>query len=174
VQSNVQARARVSLGVGILSTKIEIFYIYLQMRVYLDNCCFNRPFDDQSNIMNRMESDAKLFIQEQIKNGIINLVWSSVNEFENNDNPSFEKRERIAVWKQIAVEHCNLNETILDKALELEKIGLRSKDALHIACAIFAKADFFITTDKKILNKDVSGISLANPITFVEEFLYDK
>jgi predicted nucleic acid-binding protein len=117
------------------------------MKVYLDNCCFNRPFDDQSNIMNRMEADAKLFIQEQIKNGSIDLVWSSVNEFENNDNPSFEKRERI---------------------------GLRSKDALHVACAIYVKADFFITTDKKILNKDVAGISLANPITFVEEFFYDK
>jgi len=121
-----------------------------------------------------MEADAKLFIQEQIKNCSIDLVWSSVNEFENNDNPSFEKKERIAVWKQIATEHCNLNETILGKALELEKIGLRSKDALHVACAIYVKADFFITTDKKILNKDVAGISLANPITFVEEFFYDK
>jgi len=144
------------------------------MKVYLDNCCFNRPFDDQSNILTRMESDAKLFIQEQIKNGNIDLVWSSVNEFENNDNPSLEKRERIAVWKQIASEHCNLNETILNKALELERIGLHSKDALHVACAIFAKADFFISTDKKILNKDVTGIYLVNPITFVEELFYDK
>ena len=144
------------------------------MKVYLDNCCFNRPFDDQSNIINRMEADAKLFIQEQIKNCSIDLVWSSVNEFENNDNPSFEKRERIAVWKEIAAERCNLNETILGKALELERVGLRSKDALHVACAIYSKADFFITTDKKILNKDVAGISLENPITFVEEFFYDK
>jgi len=111
------------------------------MKVYLDNCCYNRPFDDQSNIMNRMEADAKLFMQEQIKNGSIDLVWSSVNEFENNDNPSFEKRERIAVWKQIATERCNLNETILGKALELERVGLRSKDALHVACAIYVKAD---------------------------------
>ena len=124
--------------------------------------------------MNRIESDAKLFIQEQIKNSCIDLVWSSVNEFENNDNPSIEIKDRIAVWKQIAVEHCNLNETILDKALELEKIGLHSKDALHIASAIFAKADFFISTDKKILNKNITGISLVNPVKFVEEFLHDK
>ena len=144
------------------------------MKVYLDNCCFNRPFDDQSNIINRIEADAKLFIQEQIKDGYIDLVWSSMNEFENNDNPSAEKKERIAVWKQIATELCNLNETILEKALELEKAGLHSKDALHIACAIFAEADFFISTDRKILNKNVAGINLVNPIAFVEEFLHDK
>jgi len=33
-------------------------------RLYLDNCCFNRPYDDQSNLLNRMETEAKLFIQE--------------------------------------------------------------------------------------------------------------
>lgn len=84
------------------------------------------------------------------------------------------KDRELVVWKQIASEHCNLNEIILDKALELEKIGFRSKDALHIACAIFVKSDFFISTDKKILNKNVTGINLVNPIKFVEEFLYDK
>lgn len=144
------------------------------MKVYLDNCCYNRPFDDQSNIINRIEADAKLFIQDNIKKGNIDLVWSSVNEFENNANPSNEKRERIAVWKEIATERCCLNETILDKALELEKRGLHSKDALHIACAIFSKADFFISTDRKILNKNVAEINLANPMIFVEEYLYDK
>jgi hypothetical protein len=38
------------------------YFIYIaNMKVYLDNCCFNSPFDDQSNIVNRMESDVKLF-----------------------------------------------------------------------------------------------------------------
>lgn len=30
------------------------------MRVYLDNCMFNRPFDDQSHIRIRLEAEAKL------------------------------------------------------------------------------------------------------------------
>ena len=36
------------------------------MRVYLDNCMFNRPFDDQGQIRIRLESEAKLYIQDQI------------------------------------------------------------------------------------------------------------
>ena len=38
-----------------------------KIKVYLDNCTYNRPFDDQKDIRIRLESEAKLFIQEQIK-----------------------------------------------------------------------------------------------------------
>lgn len=31
------------------------------MRVYLDNCSFNRPFDDQTQIKISLETEAKLF-----------------------------------------------------------------------------------------------------------------
>lgn len=38
------------------------------IRIYLDNCCFNRPFDDMGNINIRLESIAKLHIQNLIRN----------------------------------------------------------------------------------------------------------
>ena len=44
------------------------------IRLYLDNCCFNRPFDDQSQLTVRLETEAKLFIQEEIKKGTFELV----------------------------------------------------------------------------------------------------
>jgi predicted nucleic acid-binding protein len=50
------------------------------------------------------------------------------------------------------------------------KKGLRQKDAAHVACAIFAKADYFLTTDKKILNKSVKEIELINPIDFIRRY----
>lgn len=37
------------------------------MRVYLDNCCFNRPFDDQSQARVRLEAEARLEIQQRVK-----------------------------------------------------------------------------------------------------------
>jgi len=37
------------------------------MRIYLDNCVFNRPFDDQSHLRVRLEPEAKLYIQSRIK-----------------------------------------------------------------------------------------------------------
>jgi predicted nucleic acid-binding protein len=118
----------------------------------------------------RLESEAKLFIQEKIKDNRIDLVWSSVNSYENNDNPSPEKRERIAAWKNIAVEYCRLNESILKKAMELQSKNLRAKDALHIAAAIYSKCGYFITTDRRILNKNIDGIAVLNPLAFLEEY----
>jgi hypothetical protein len=48
------------------------------MRVYLDNCCFNRPFDDQSQARIRLEAEAKLEVQQRIKSAEIELAWSYV------------------------------------------------------------------------------------------------
>jgi len=57
------------------------------MRLYLDNCCFNRPFDDQSKIKIKLEAEAKLFIQEHIKAGLFELAWSYILDHENLSNP---------------------------------------------------------------------------------------
>jgi hypothetical protein len=45
------------------------------MKIYLDNCSFNRPFDDQSSMRVKLEAKAKLFIQEKIITVKLQLVW---------------------------------------------------------------------------------------------------
>jgi len=72
------------------------------MRIYLDNCCFNRPYDDQTQIRIRIESEAKLFIQAKILAGEIELAWSYILDFENKANPFPERRWSIAQWKAMA------------------------------------------------------------------------
>ena len=37
------------------------------MKVYLDNCCYNRPYDDQSYLRISLESQAKLYVQHLIR-----------------------------------------------------------------------------------------------------------
>ncbi len=69
------------------------------MKLYLDNCMFNRPFDDQSNFKILLETEAKLKIQENIRSGLYELVWSYILDYENNKNPFRERREQIAKWK---------------------------------------------------------------------------
>ena len=56
------------------------------MRVYLDNCCYNRPFDDQEDLAVALETFAKLQIQAQMRAGVIEYVWSDslCHEVENN------------------------------------------------------------------------------------------
>jgi hypothetical protein len=74
------------------------------MRVYLDNCCFNRPFDDQSQYKIRLESEAKLVIQDRIINNKLDLVWSFILDLENAANPFDERRLNIEKWRFMAVE----------------------------------------------------------------------
>jgi len=103
----------------------------------------------------------------------LELAWSFVLDFENNDNPFEERRLRIGEWQKLAAVDCDLNGDIFNKAEELMRIGLRQKDASHIACAIYLKADYFITTDKRILNKQVVDIPLVDPIDFVRRYISD-
>ena len=48
------------------------------LRVYLDNCCYNRPYDDQSQLKISMEAQAKLEIQQQIRDGNLYLTVSYI------------------------------------------------------------------------------------------------
>ena len=58
-----------------------------KIRVYLDNCSYNRPFDDQEQIKIFLEAEAKKHIQRLIAEGTIELVYSYINRLENDDNP---------------------------------------------------------------------------------------
>jgi len=141
------------------------------MKVYLDNCCFNRPFDDQSQIRIRLESEAKLRIQDDILEGRIRFVWSYILGAENVANP-FEERERaIREWKRHAVVDIKEDSGLLKKAKDLNEKGLRSKDALHIACAISAGCKYFLTTDDSILSKNelIDEITITDPFGFIKE-----
>jgi len=143
------------------------------MKIYMDNCCFNRPFDDQSKIRIRLESEAKLQIQEEVRSGKLQLVWSYILDYENNRNPYQERKVRISEWKKYSVEDIEEGSELLETAKLLNQKGLRKIDSLHVACAIFAKCEYFLTTDDRILqrSKQVSDIHIDDPIGFIKEVL---
>lgn len=140
------------------------------MKIYLDNCCYNRPFDDQSQIKIHLEAQAKLYIQAKIREGAYDLVWSYILDYENGKNPYEEKRLAIAPWKTIA-SSCIAGETedILSFAESLASKGIKTFDALHISCAVAAECEYYLTTDKKLLNTPVPEIKIVNPVVFVSE-----
>ena len=141
----------------------------MKYRIYLDNCCFNRPFDNQEQLKIKLETEAKLFIQHAILAGKYELVWSYMMEFENNQNPYEERRNSIRDWKKYAHVFCTENDRIITYAETLFSKGIKVKDALHIACAVDANADLFITTDKKLINTVISEIRVVNPLTIINE-----
>lgn len=145
------------------------------MRVYLDNCTFNRPFDDQTQIRIRLETEVKLYIQERFQDGTLELAWSYILDYENQVNPFEERRRVIQNWKARAVIDVDANLEILVKANILSEIGLQNKDALHLACSVAAKCDYFVTTDDTILRKTVSfeEVKVIDPLDFIRSIFHD-
>lgn len=141
------------------------------IKIYLDNCCYNRPFDEQNQDLVRLETEAKLVIQNKIKQGVYLLVWSFMLDSENDENFSDDKRKAIALWKSVADEYCTASDDILTDAKKFMQFGLKHKDAIHLACAIKHKCDYLITTDKKFYNKNrqIEGIKIVNPMNFIIE-----
>lgn len=146
------------------------------MRIYLDNCSLNRPFDHQGQLRIRLETEAKLAIQQAVLDSKIELVWSYVLDMENESNPFNDRRTTIAPWKARAIEDVEAAPEILDKGRELQSLGLKAKDALHVSCAIRSACRFFITTDDDIIRKNniITEIVIINPIDFIREQHHDN
>jgi len=136
--------------------------------VYLDNCCFNRPFGDQRQTRVRLEAEAKLCIQEHIRGGTLELAWSYLLDFENAAHPFEERRTTISEWRQYATIDVEEMATILQQANTLVGLGLKAQDALHIAGVIAGGCTYFLTTDDDILRrgKDVQGITVLESDRF--------
>ncbi|MBF0102514.1 MAG: PIN domain-containing protein [Desulfobacterales bacterium] len=140
------------------------------MRIYIDNCCFNRPYDNQIYDIIRLETEAKIFVQNCIKDNKIELVWSFILDFENSANPYKERRESIKEWRSISAENIKPTEKIRNYANELKNLyGIKPKDSLHVACAIEAKCKYFLTTDKILIKKTMKlkEIKAINPLEFI-------
>ncbi len=141
------------------------------MKLYLDLCCFNRPFDDQSQLFVRLQTEAKLAVQDSIRSGIHTLIWSAILDWENADNPDSERKTAIAEGKSLAEADVATTVAVEQLACTLAGTGLKPMDALHIASAIQAGADCFLTTDKRILRKMKidSRIQALDPVDFIRE-----
>ena len=141
------------------------------MRLYFDNCCFNRPFDVQSQIRVRIETEAKLELQRKIDLSEYELAWSYVLDFENSVNPFPERRLTIAAWKRRAVIDAVESDAVLKHAQEATKLGLSALDALHVGCAIAADCNFFVTTDDRILKRiqRLGALTVISPVVLISE-----
>jgi predicted nucleic acid-binding protein len=140
-----------------------------KLRVYLDNCCYNRPFDNQGQLSVQLETQAKLWIQDLIKDGKVDLAASFFSLFENSANKDTDKAEHIADFLGNAtfyVDEMNL-EAVREQRDQIMATGIKHKDAIHLAAAMLVEADYFITTDKRVLKYRSERIKAVNPIAFV-------
>jgi predicted nucleic acid-binding protein len=115
-----------------------------------------------------METEAVLFIQRQIKEGKIEIVWSAVLDFEIKKSPYHSRQETSDVFRRLAQIIVDIDDDLRRSSLVFQARGLALVDALHVASAVKAECKYFITVDKRILNKPISEIAVLNPIQFVQ------
>ena len=139
-------------------------------KIYLDTSAYNRPFDDQTQPKIFLESQAVVIILQMVETKMVELISSSVLEYENSRNPYPIKQEAMSRYLQIAGFKQEVNEEIRQRAEQLEQNGLKAIDALHIASAEAVGSDYFITCDKRLINR-CSGLAMKvmNPVNFVLE-----
>ncbi len=71
-------------------------------------------------------------------------------------------------WRSLASVDVSESDEIVARAEKLNDIGFKSKDALHISCAIDANCTVFLSTDKGIVNKAslVPELAILNPVDY--------
>ena len=141
------------------------------IKIYLDNCCYNRPFDDLSQEKIKNEAAAKIFIQSLVKYGSLSLIFSYMSLTEINDSPFENSKMQIMDfinnYSDFYVSE-NKRAEIEKIALDIMSMGVKHKDAIHFACAIISLCDYFITTDKRLLKYKTDKLKIVNPIDFIE------
>jgi predicted nucleic acid-binding protein len=92
-------------------------------------------------------------------------------DYEISFNPFEDRKTQILKWKNIAAVDIDYSENNVKIADNIRKTAnIRVKDALHLACSIEALCDYFITTDRKLLNKTVADIIIINPLQFIQQW----
>jgi hypothetical protein len=139
------------------------------MRVYLDLCVIQRPFDDAGQQVIRDERDALFKILSMIEKGSIELVGSFALEFENDANHDPDRRQHTERVLALASSRVPPDRTVEVRTQIYTAAGIRTWDAAHLASAVEAGADFFCTCDHRLLRRArVVDTGLTRAVSLLE------
>ncbi len=146
--------------------------------IYLDLCAIQRPLDTPNQIRIVLESEAVLGIIQMCDSGLIDLVSSDALVYEAERNPLPVRREHAFAVLAKARESISIQEKTIQRAQVFIDRGLKPLDALHLALAEDAKADYFCTCDDRFLRraKKMTDVQLQviSPIELIREVENDS
>ena len=142
------------------------------MKIYLDVCCLNRPFDDQSQTRVRLEAEAILLVLAHFQSGEWQWLSSEVIDDEIAQTRDPNRRNRVQNLLLHAHDYLMLTEKEIARGSKLAEMGFGSTDALHLACAESGQADVFLSTDDKLVQKAAHlakqlQVLVANPLEWL-------
>ena len=143
------------------------------LKIYLDNCCYGRIFDDLTQTKIYLESKAveSILLLYEKRELVIYTSQAAVFEFSNITDLS-KKRQIEDLYNALSLKNIEYGDLIKDRAAELRNYNIKDMDSLHIAFAERAEADYFITTDKFLLNvakRVILKTKIISPIDFIME-----
>lgn len=146
------------------------------IKIYLDNCALNRPFDDQSQERIRLETEAIILLLSRFETKEWIWLGSRALEIEIDKTPDAEQRLRLRRVFEFVSSNIELGEKELARAKSLEKLGFVGFDAVHLASAESGKADVFLTTDDRLLKlaKRLATklhVKVENPLDWIKEII---
>jgi predicted nucleic acid-binding protein len=146
------------------------------MKIYLDVCCLNRPFDDQTQDRIHLEAEAILAVLNYSRMSGWSVIGSDAIDFEIGRMPDYDKRLKVQILSTLHDVHVKVDAGVERRAMELKQMGLKDLDALHVSCAERAKAEVFLTTDDHLLskalqNRKILKVRIENPLRWVTEVL---
>jgi predicted nucleic acid-binding protein len=132
-----------------------------------------RPFDDQTQPRIRLEADAVLELLAAPPERLT-FVHAAAQDLENAQNPIAWRAARVADWLATVPRAETKAEDLARRTQELMTVGLRNFDAFHVACAEFANADVFATTDDRLLDfgkrhAGLLGVRVIDVVTLARE-----
>ena len=139
--------------------------------IYLDNCCYSRLTDEDSQL-NTIAEAAKIrtIIDNRLFGGYMIVGSRAVTaEMENNRN-AVKRDISEKVYRGAIAGEVSISAEVIARAQELESKGLRSMDARHLAAAEAAKADYLLTTDLRFIKKcgrpNITTVRVISPLDF--------
>ena len=149
------------------------------MKIYLDVCCLNRPFDDQTQDRIHLESEAVVLILKHVRSGNWEWVSSEAVDYEVGQTPNVERRYKAESLMRYTGRTVLIKKSLVKRASELQVIGFGAYDALHLACAEHSNADVFLTTDDKLLRlshecSSMLKVKVDNPLIWLKEVIENE
>lgn len=146
------------------------------MKIYLDACCLNRPFDDQRQPRVRLEAEAITLILQKLHEREWEWVGSDILFYELEQTKDAERRNRLLLLARQSHKVVGVTNRILSQAEIFESSGFDSYDAIHLACAQQEKVNVFLTTDDFLQkaadrNRNLFSFVVVNPVKWLEEVL---
>ena len=141
------------------------------MDVYLDMCCLKRPFDDQLQERIRIETEIVLGVVSAFETGQIALLRSPAHDLENRQNPLGWRAERVQALLARSSRRSAEARLVEARVNKLMALGFRNFDALHLAYAEGASAEWFVTCDDVLLKRAKEhSAELQVPVVSIIEF----